>query len=144
MTSDVILSLEEQLQLLKGQNDLISVASEIYPLSPSSLQTWLLSLGSQGYFQACLGNALVHARVAKDMDADSNVPGFTTRGDEVRIGGMDVFVLTYAELKNAALLTNDWSLWYVAWKKGLTTYWLSGLSDQQVSDLAQGRSTSYP
>lgn len=57
---------------------------------------------------------------------------------------MDIFVLTYAELKNAALLTNDWSLWYVAWKKGLAAYWLSGLSDQQVSDLAQGRSISYP
>jgi hypothetical protein len=26
------------------------------------------------------------------------------------IGGMDVFVLTYAELKEAALITNDWAL----------------------------------
>ncbi|MBC8448577.1 MAG: hypothetical protein H8D78_12590 [Chloroflexi bacterium] len=73
-------------------NDLISVASEIYPLSPSLLQTWLLSLGSQGYLQACLGNALAHSRVAKDMDVDSNVPGFTPKRDEECIGQYDFMV----------------------------------------------------
>ena len=41
------------------------------------------------------------------------------------LGGMDVFVLTYAELKEAALITNDWALWYVAWKRGIRSYLLA-------------------
>lgn len=125
-------------------NDLIAVASEIYPMSPSLAQTWFLSVSSYIYFKACLNNALKYTRVPKDMVADTAVPGFTSKRDEVRIGGMDIFVLTYAEVRDAPLLTNDWSLWYAAWKTGLRAYWISGLSDQQVAELAQGKSVSYP
>lgn len=57
---------------------------------------------------------------------------------------MDVFVLTYVELKDAVLITNDWSLWYVAWKRGITCYWLFGLQDEHVSKLANGIKVDYP
>ncbi len=49
------------------------------------------------------------------------------------VGGMDVFVLTYAELKEAVLITNDWALWYVAWKRGIWSYWLQGLRTSMCS-----------
>ena len=60
------------------------------------------------------------------------------------ISGMDIFVLTYAELKEAALITNDWGLWYVAWKRGLSCYWLSGVRNEQVSELVTDNKIECP
>lgn len=60
------------------------------------------------------------------------------------LSGMDIFVLSYAQLKRASLLTNDWSLWYVAWKLGLNAYWLKGLGEQETLKLAKGEAVEYP
>jgi hypothetical protein len=56
---------------------------------------------------------------------------------------MDVFVISYAEMKGATLVTNDWSLWYAAWKTGLSSYWLSSITSEQVSDISNGFSIKY-
>ena len=60
------------------------------------------------------------------------------------IGGMDVLVLTYAQLKNCTLVTNDWSLWYVARRTGIISYWLSGLTDEMVSGIVDGGMLEQP
>ncbi|MBL7117329.1 MAG: hypothetical protein ISS94_00890 [Candidatus Syntrophoarchaeum sp.] len=62
----------------------------------------------------------------------------------IEIGGMDIFVLTYAQIKNAVLVTNDWSLWYVSWKSGVKSYWLSGLSEEQQEKICNGEAVEYP
>jgi hypothetical protein len=60
------------------------------------------------------------------------------------VGGMDVFVLTYAELKEAALITNDLALWFVAWKKGIRSYWLQGLRNEHVLRISNDEEVVYP
>lgn len=57
---------------------------------------------------------------------------------------MDLLILTYTQMKNAVLITNDWSLWYVAWKSGINSYWLSGLSNEQISKITAGNFIEYP
>jgi predicted PilT family ATPase len=77
-------------------------------------------------------------RIQKSEE-DRDVPGWKDSKTEVMIGGMDVLVLTYAQLKNCILITNDWSLWYVARKTGIMSYWLSGLTDEMVVCCTQDR-----
>jgi hypothetical protein len=62
----------------------------------------------------------------------------------VRIAGMDIFILAYCELRETALITNDWSLWYIAWKSGISAYWISGLKDEQIDVVSKGRKITYP
>jgi predicted nucleic acid-binding protein len=122
---------------------LYATAVEIYPFSSDDI-TSLFSASTSGiYFSLCHDNALNLAKIKKD-DQDSVVPGFKKDLTEVKIGGMDIFVLTYAQLKNAILITNDWSLWYASWKSGVKSYWLSGLSENQQEKISNGEIVEYP
>lgn len=126
----------------EGIEKLLKTAREVYPFTDDTTLNSIYSISSNIYFEKALGNSLKLTRIAKDEN-DNWVPGWKDKGD-VMIGGMDVFVLTYAELKEALLITNDWSLWYVAWKKGIVSYWLSGLSDDRVIKIANDVKVDYP
>jgi len=39
---------------------------------------------------------------------------------------------------------SPWSPWYVAWKSGINSYWLSGLSNEQISKITDGNFIEYP
>jgi len=106
----------------EGIEKLLATAEEIYPFTNDAMLNSVYSISSNIYFEKTLENSLKLAMIAKDEN-DGWIPGWKEKR-EVMIGGMDVFVLTFAELKGAVLITNDWSLWYVAWKSGIMCYWL--------------------
>lgn len=126
----------------EGIGKLIRTTKEVYPYTDEATLNAVYSISSHIYFEKLVENSLRLSRIAKE-EMDSWVPGWLAKR-EVMIGGMDIFVLTYAELKAAVLITNDWALWYVAWKRGLPCYWLSGLKDEQVSELASANKIEYP
>jgi predicted nucleic acid-binding protein len=127
---------------IEGIEKLLRTAEEIYPFIDDVTLNSVYSITSHIYFQKALENSLKLARVKKNEE-DRWIPGWKEKG-EVMTGGVDIFVLTYAKLKDAVLVTNDWSLWYVAWKRGLTSYWLSGLKSEQVSKIANNVRVEYP
>ncbi len=126
-----------------GFERLILNTKEIYPFCSISKENIFYTATSNLYFERCIENSLKLGRIPKTK-TDSWVPGWKDRKDEVMLSGMDIFVLSYAQLKRASLLTNDWSLWYVAWKLGLNAYWLKGLGEQETLKLAKGEAVEYP
>lgn len=123
----------------EGIEKLLQVAVEIYPFTIDTSLNSLYSLSSNLYFQRCITNSSKLSKIKKNPK-DKDVAGWNKSKTEVRLGGMDVFVHSYAEMKRAMLITNDWSLWYAAWKTGISSYWLSGLTTEQISDIANGLS----
>jgi len=121
----------------EGIEKLLQVAVEIYPFTIDTSLNSLYSLSSNLYFQRCITNSSKLSKIKKDPK-DKDVTGWNKSKTEVRLGGMDVFVHSYVEMKRAVLITNDWSLWYAAWKTGISSYWLSGLTTEQISDIANG------
>ncbi|MEA1944819.1 MAG: hypothetical protein U9N07_05760 [Euryarchaeota archaeon] len=121
----------------EGIEKLLLTAEEIYPFTSDVALNSIYSISSNIYFQEALENALMFTKIEKNEE-DRHVHGWKDSKTEVMIGGMDVIVLTYAQLKNCILVTNDWSLWYVARRTGITSYWLSGLTDEMVSGIADG------
>jgi predicted nucleic acid-binding protein len=95
------------------------------------------------YFSESIVKAIEHSKTTKDT-ADNWVPGYKSSPGSVLIGGMDIFVLSYIQLRELNLITNDWSLWYVAWKLGVNAYWLSGLTNIQADEITSGVSVVYP
>lgn len=126
-----------------GIDKLFTVAKEIYPFSNDMRKNIFYTATSNLYFDRCIENAITVSKISKDPE-DAQVPGFKENFTDVLLSGMDVFVISYAQLKNAALLTNDWSLWYVAWKSDLKSYWLSGLEGKETNDLVNGKEVEYP
>jgi hypothetical protein len=127
----------------EGIEKLLLTAEEIYPFGNDMALNFIYSVSSNIHFQTAMENALMFTRIQKSEE-DRDVPGWKDSKTEVMIGGMDVLVLTYAQLKNCILITNDWSLWYVARKTGIMSYWLSGLTDEMVSGIADGEMLEYP
>lgn len=123
----------------EGIEKLLQVAVEIYPFTTEQSLNTLYSLSSNLYFQRCIANSSKLSKIKKNPK-DTDVPGWNKSKTEVMLGGMDVFVISYAEMKSAMLITNDWSLWYTAWKTGILSYWLSGLNIEQISNIANGLS----
>ncbi len=121
----------------EGIEKLLQVAVEIYPFTMDQSLNSLYSLSSNFYFQKCIINSSKLTRIRKNPE-DKDILGWNKSKTEVMLGGMDVFVISYAEMKNAMLITNDWSLWYAAWKTGISSYWLSGLTIELISDIANG------
>ena len=121
----------------EGIEKLLLTAEEIYPFASDMALNSIYSISSNIYFQEALENAIMFTKIEKNGD-DREVHGWKDSKTEVMIGGMDVLVLTYVQLKNCTLITNDWSLWYVARRTGITSYWLSGLTDEMVSEIADG------
>ena len=121
----------------EGIDKLASVAKEIYPLPLNRDIYPIYSTTSPTYFQKCLENAFQISKLEKKPD-DSKLPGFKERYTEVKIGGMDIFVFTYAQMKKALLITNDWSLFYVALKCDVKAYWLTYLSDDDIEKILRG------
>ncbi len=126
----------------EGIGKLLATAKEVYPFTDDTTLNYVYSISSNIYFEKALENSLKLTRIAKDEN-NSWVPGWKDK-KEAMMGGMDVFVLTYAELKEAVLITNDWALWYVAWKRGIICYWLYGLSGEQVSKITNDVKVDYP
>lgn len=127
----------------EGIEKLLLTAEEIYPFASDMVLNSIYSISSNIYFHEALENAIMFTKIEKNDD-DREVHGWKDSKTEVMIGGMDVLVLTYAQLKNCTLITNDWSLWYVARRTGITSYWLSGLTDEMVSEIADGGMLEYP
>ena len=125
-----------------GIEKLLRTVKEVYPFTDDTTLNSVYSIASNIYFERAMENSLKLTRIAKDGN-NSWVPGWKDKS-EVMIGGMDVFVLTYAELKEAALITNDWALWYVAWKKGIRSYWLEGLRNEHVLRIINDEEVVYP
>jgi predicted nucleic acid-binding protein len=123
----------------EGIEKLLQVAVEIYPFTIDTSLNSLYSLSSSQYFQRCITNSSKLSKIKKNPK-DKDVAGWNKSKTEVMLGGMDVFVLSYAEMKSAKLITNDWSLWYAAWKTDISSYWFSGLTIEQISDIANGLS----
>jgi len=123
----------------EGIEKLLQVTVEIYPFTADSSLNSLYSLSSNLYFQRCVTNSSKLSKIKKKPE-DKDLPGWNKSKTEIMLGGMDIFVISYVEMKNAVLITNDWSLWYAAWKTGLSSYWLSGLTDEKVSDISNGLS----
>ena len=123
----------------EGIEKLLQTAVEIYPFTIDTSLNSLYSLSSNLYFQRCITNSSKLSKIKKNPK-DKDVPGWNKSKTEVRLGGMDVFVHSYAEMKHAMLITNDWSLWYAALKTGISSYWLSALTNEQISDIANGLS----
>jgi hypothetical protein len=121
----------------EGIEKLLQIAVEIYPFTTDSSLNSLYSLSSNLYFERSITNSSKLSKIKKKQE-DKKVLGWKKSKTEVMLGGMDVFVISYAEMKSAMLITNDWSLWYAAWKTGLSSYWLSGLTNEQVSDISNG------
>jgi predicted nucleic acid-binding protein len=126
----------------EGIEKLLTTAKEVYPFTEDTTLNSVYSISSNIYFEMALENSLKLTRIVKDEN-DSWVPSWKDKR-EVMVGGMDVFVLTYAELKEAVLITNDWALWYVAWKRRIICYWLSGLSGEHVSKITDAVKVDYP
>lgn len=127
----------------EGFERLASAAEEVYPVSGDLKENVLFAATSNLYFDRCIENAGGLSKITKDAK-DKGVPGWKGAKTEVLLSGMDLFVLSYAQLKNAYLLTNDWSLWYTAWKSGLKSYWLKGLEHNDTEQLSAGRKIEYP
>ncbi len=123
----------------EGIEKLLQVAVEIYPFTMDPSLNSLYSLSSNLYFQRCITNSSKLSKVRKYPE-DKDLPGWNKSKTEVMLGGMDVFVISYAEMKSATLITNDWSLWYAAWKTGISSYWLSGLTTENITDISNGLS----
>lgn len=121
----------------EGIDKLASMAKEIYPLPLNRNLYQIYSTTSPIYFQQCLENAFQISKLEKKPE-DSKIPGFKERHKEVKIGGMDIFVLTYAQMKKALLITNDWSLFYAALKCDVKAYWLTYLSDDDIARILEG------
>ncbi len=121
----------------EGIEKLLQIAVEIYPFTTDPSLNSLYSISSNLYFEKCITNSSKLSKIKKKPE-DKDVPGWKKSKTEVMLGGMDVFVISYAEMKSATLITNDWSLWYAAWKTGISSYWLSGLTTEQVSDISNG------
>ena len=126
----------------EGIEKLLTTAKEVYPFTDNTTLNSVYSISSNIYFEKALENSLKLTRIEKDEN-DNWVPGWKDKR-EVMVGGMDVFVLTYAELKEAVLITNDWALWYVAWKRGIRSYWLQGLRNEHVLMIVNGEEVVYP
>jgi len=124
-------------------DELYSVTKEIYPFSSRVTDNHIFSTTSNFYFSICQENALKLSKFDKD-EADNWVPGWKKSKTETMVSGMDIFILSYAQLKDAALITNDWSLWYAAWKSGLRAYWLSGLTIEDAEKISNGEIIEYP
>ncbi len=127
----------------EGFERLTSVSKEIYPFSSDTRKNIFYTATSNIYFDQCIENAFRLGRILKDPK-DKKVPGWNKRKTEVLLSGMDIFVISYAKLKNACIISNDWSLWYSAWKLGLDAYWMKGLSDKDISKLCRGDRIEYP
>lgn len=127
----------------EGIEKLLLTAEEIYPFASDMALNSIYSISSNIYFQEALENAIMFTKIEKNDD-DRDVRGWKDSKTEVMIGGMDVLVLTYAQLKNCTLITNDWSLWYVARRTGITSYWLSGLTDEMVYRIVDGEMLEQP
>ncbi|MEA3282309.1 MAG: hypothetical protein U9Q68_07075 [Euryarchaeota archaeon] len=127
----------------EGIEKLLLTAEEIYPFASDMVLNSIYSISSNIYFQEALENAIMFTKIEKNDD-DRDVHGWKDSKTEVMIGGMDVLVLTYAQLKNCTLITNDWSLWYVARRTGITSYWLSGLTDEMVYRIVDGEMLEQP
>ncbi len=123
----------------EGIEKLLQVAVEIYPFTTDPSLNSLYSLSSNLYFQKCITNSSRLSKIKKNPK-DKDVPGWNKSKTEIMLGGMDVFVISYTEMKSATLITNDWSLWYAGWKTSLSSYWLSSLTGEQVSDISNGLS----
>ncbi len=121
----------------EGIDKLLQVAVEIYPFTMNPSLNSLYSLSSNLYFQKCITNSSKLSKIRKDPE-DKDLPGWNKSKTEVMLGGMDVFVISYAEMKSATLITNDWSLWYAAWKTGISSYRLSVLTTEQITDISNG------
>jgi len=126
-----------------GIEKLLLGATEIYPASMDLASNVVHTLSLRAYFQTCIENALNLGKIQKD-EKDSLVPGFKGQYTEVKIGGVDISILRYVQLKDLVFITNDWSLWYISWKAGVRSYWLKGLARKQVHTLAKGRGTEFP
>jgi predicted nucleic acid-binding protein len=126
----------------EGIEKLLATAEEVYPFTDNITLNSVYSISSNIYFEKALENSLKLTRIEKDEN-DNWVPGWKDKR-EVMVGGMDVFVLTYAELKEAVLITNDWALWYIGWKRRMPCYWLSGLNDEHLSKITDGVQVDYP
>jgi hypothetical protein len=126
----------------EGLEKLLRTTKEVYPFTDETTLNSVYSISSHIYFEKVLENSLKLTKITKDEN-DSWIPGWKDMG-EVMIGGMDVFVLTYAALKDAVLITNDWALWYVAWKRGIPCYWLSGLNSKHILKIIGGVNITYP
>jgi len=123
-----------------SREDIVDNASEIFPVSPKPA---LYSMpDNQRYVDLCLEYA-TNFSIKKDP-ADSYAPGLKDDASEVKISGMDIFILAYSDLRSTTLITNDWSLWYIAWKSGISAYWISGLRDEQIDAVRKGRKIEYP
>ncbi|MCK4613541.1 MAG: hypothetical protein KAU14_01960 [Thermoplasmata archaeon] len=122
----------------EGVEKLASMAKEIYPLSIDRDLYLIYSTTSTIYFQKCLENAFKISKLKKEPN-NSNIPGFKDKYTDVKIGGMDIFVLTYAQIKKALLITNDWSLFYAASKCNVNAHWLKHLSNEDVERISEGR-----
>ena len=118
-------------------------AKEIYPFSENLLLNTLFIVSSHIFFLLCIENSRKFSKIKKDKK-DEWIPGWKESKTEVKISGMDVVVLSYTQIKNGILITNDWSLWYVAWKSGLKAYWLSGLDEKDIDDICKGKEIVYP
>lgn len=127
----------------EGIEKLLLTAEEIYPFACDMVLNSIYSISSNIYFQEALENAIMFTKIEKNDD-DRDVHGWKDSKTEVMIGGMDVLVLTYAQLKNCTLITNDWSLWYVARRTGITSYWLSGLTNEMVYRIVDGEMLEQP
>jgi hypothetical protein len=127
----------------EGIEKLLLTAEEIYPFASDMALNSIYSISSNIYFQEALENAIMFTKIEKNAD-DRDVYGWKDSKTEVMIGGMDVLVLTYAQLKSCTLVTNDWSLWYVARRTGIISYWLSGLTDEMVSMIVGGEMLEQP
>ena len=127
----------------EGIEKLLLTAEEIYPFASDMVLNSIYSISSNIYFQEALENAIMFTKIEKNDD-DRDVHGWKDSKTEVMIGGMDVLVLTYAQLKNCTLITNDWSLWYVARRTGITSYWLSGLTNEMVYRIVDGEMLEQP
>jgi predicted nucleic acid-binding protein len=127
----------------EGIEKLLLTAEEIYPFASDMALNSIYSISSNIYFQEALENAIMFTKIEKNDD-DRDVRGWKDSKTEVMIGGMDVLVLTYAQLKNCTLVTNDWSLWYVARRTGIVSHWLSGLTDEMVYRIVDGEMLEQP
>ncbi len=126
-----------------GIEKLLLGATEIYPASMDLASNVAHTLSLRAYFQTCIENALIFGKIPKD-EKDSSLPGFKNQYTEVRIGGVDISILSYVQLKDLVFITDDWSLWYISWKVGVSSYWLKGLAKEQVHSLANGRGIKFP
>lgn len=123
--------------------DITDNVAEVFPIDVNLIRLTLSIPDMIFYLSKCIKNAIETSKIKKDSK-DSKVPGWKDELTEVSLSGMDIFILSYAQLRNLVLITNDWSLWYVAWKSRVESYWLTGLNDKQIEEICNGKGIIYP